>query len=99
MTLRFEEHLVSKEIVEVRRLLGKLKVVGAWYLWQSLHQFVWDFVIAITICSQVACSPSFVIPTRVLLAITTASIQMQIVMKNRARKRWIEKYRKKNEGD
>ncbi|MBW4636285.1 MAG: hypothetical protein KME30_31730 [Iphinoe sp. HA4291-MV1] len=41
----------KKKIVEIRGLLGQLKVIGAWYLWSALHQILFDIASAVLVFS------------------------------------------------
>lgn len=93
---RFEERAITQQVVEIRGVPGKLKVFGAWYLWQTLHGFIWELVLALTLCSYVSCTESYkasLTASRIVLGCFSAGIQMHIVMKMRAHKRWMDKHK------
>ncbi|BDA71720.1 hypothetical protein CAL7716_058860 [Calothrix sp. PCC 7716] len=79
----------QSKIVEVRDLSGKLRVFGAWYLWQAACGIALSLYLASTgIYIKKGNYPDI----ELVLRGTIAAVIMKFRMDVKARKRWIEKY-------
>jgi hypothetical protein len=96
-SLRFEEMPSQRKIVENRKFPGQFKVLASWFLiWNTIHQFAWDLVLAIVICNILPiCTSnnlSLLRSSRILLAVCTSMAHINMRMDNKAKKRWKAKY-------
>jgi len=95
--LQFEEVPSQRKIIEKRRLPGKLKVFASWYfIWNTIHQIVWDLIFAIVLCNMlIACTNSnlpLLRASKILLATCTSIVHIKMRMNSKAKKRWKLKY-------
>jgi hypothetical protein len=95
--LQFEEIPSQKKIIEKRRFLGQLKVFASWYfIWNTIHQIVWDLIFAIILCNMLTVCTSnnltLLRGSRILLAACTSIAHINMRMDSKAKKRWKAKY-------
>ncbi|MCC5654615.1 hypothetical protein LC609_33540 [Nostoc sp. XA013] len=89
--LKLIEKPKDNKIVEARELPGKLKVVGAWYLWQGFFTVAIKVVLAIL---NIEIPKGNYPDITLVLGIIIAIIFMQYRMNTNARERWRQKYNK-----
>ncbi|MBW4635784.1 MAG: hypothetical protein KME30_29065 [Iphinoe sp. HA4291-MV1] len=87
----------QKKIVEIRGLPGQLKVIGAWFLWSTLHRILFDILSAVLVFSLYSGFPPGYkdiskVFQYIVAGVITPTMQMHIRMNNKARRRWIDKY-------
>ena len=87
----------QKKIVEVRGFLGTIKVIGAWYLWQSLFGLGIDMALgvflALTSLNIQDNNRMLILSMRIVSQGIVAAIFMHNNMNKKARERWQEKYK------
>lgn len=87
--LNLRELPEQRRIVENRDLSGKLKVVGAWYVWQA----VWGIALSLYLASTGIYIKKGNYPDiELVLRGTIAIVVMKFRMDIKARNRWQEKY-------
>lgn len=94
---QFEEIPSQKKIIERRNFFGQLKVFTTWFfIWNTIHQLVWDLILAFGICGIVSTCTSENLPLlrglRILIGVFTSIAQMNIRMNHKASRRWKQKY-------
>jgi hypothetical protein len=87
----------EKKIVEVRGFLGTIKVIGAWYLWQSLFGIGIDIALgvflALTSLNIQDNNRMVILSIRTVAQGIVGAIFMHNSMNKRARQRWHKKYK------
>jgi hypothetical protein len=96
-TKQLEEIPNQRKIIEKRKFPGQLKVFASWcFIWNTIHQIVWDFIFAIVICNMLTvCTSSnlsLLRTGRILLAVCTSIVHINVRMNNKAKRRWKLKY-------
>ncbi|BCL37913.1 hypothetical protein [Nostoc sp. MS1] len=96
----FEEIPNKKKIVEKCDFFGKIKVVASWYfIWNTIHQIILDILVAIVVCNIFSiCTReniSLITNSRILIAVCTSIININMRMDSKAKRRWKEKYEPK----
>ncbi len=91
--LRLEEIASQRKIIEKRKFPGQLKVLASWYvIWNTIHQIVWDLIFAIVLCNMLMVCTSSNLPLlragRMLLAVCTSIVHINMRMNNKAKRRW-----------
>lgn len=79
----------QSKIIEVRDLSGKLRVFGAWYLWQAACGIALSLYLA---SAGIYIKKGNYPDIELVLRGTIAAVIMKFRMDVKARKRWIEKY-------
>ncbi|GAA6615328.1 hypothetical protein [Scytonema sp. NUACC26] len=91
------EQPAKKKIVEQRKLMGQLKVAGAWYLWSGLHQLLFSFLLGYVLTffpvEESQDYEEYENFMQIAIAgILTPTLQMHLTMSRKAKQRWADKY-------
>ena len=87
----------NHQVKLIRPWSQKLGVGARWYLWQSLHGFVLSLILAVSLhLGQITVSYPILRLIKTGLQITTATIQMHVLLKKAAEKRYQELQKEKS---